>query len=552
MLIDSMHNHSTCGLSFADESIRHYIEHEGCLASIFRRGVFASQVAISLVALPIIILAGLIEIVFRTFICDAIEAFAEMYECFKNHLIVWIPIAILGIFCSAKKLSDLLLSNYGQLYRYDTSLNFYNREFSSDLNLKQMGNLTSFKARECRFIRTPDVSHNSELSNLSLEQSQLIQAPDVSHNLKLTTLILRQNRLTQSPDVSHNPILTTLDLRDNSLEILHDSILSLPYYSTVQAERNRFSAEFVHQFTARLQAQRMADPTRGPTVHMTILDGAAAIRPRQEPDSLASELNSWAQNFQNPIDFSPLLALNPENKQLLLRYLLQLKETADYLAHGASRQNIIHRTENMLRLACQNSEFKNQMLAIILEGSTACGDKVIIYFNDIEIQWQLYHKNHTDQELALLAIRIQRYELLKAHALNEAKKRRLGDEVAIVLYYQLRLNDILDLPISTQHMLYPRLSGVTREMLYTAMAEIGNISDLDLLSMSEIWRKYLKKTHAADFDKIDEEFTKQTTDQEGLTSQEYKLLWDRIQNDRETALRELTKKLMPFKKPWWL
>ena len=159
----------------------------------------------------------------------------------------------------------------------------------------------------------------------------------------------------------------------------------------------------------------------------------------------------------------------------------------------------------MLRLACQNEEFRTAMLNIMREGSTSCGDRTILFFNDIEVQWHLHHKELSEPDLAKLAIRIQRYELLKAHAKLTAGRIGNGDEeIETILYHCNELKNDLDLPISTEHMLNPNCADMTPALLDQAKVEIGAISDLDLLSQSETWRAHLKKDPevAAQFQQI--------------------------------------------------
>ena len=205
--------------------------------------------------------------------------------------------------------------------------------------------------------------------------------------------------------------------------------------------------------------------------------------------------------------FEPLLSLSDDDKDNLSRYLRRLRETKDYRnGTPASKKNVVLRVEKMLRLACKNGEFKGKMLALINQGLTSCGDRVLIIFNDIEIQWRI-HQPRSESELLDLLVRVERYEQLHKHAKKIAEERGLGDEIETILHYQIALTKQLDLPISTEGMLYQAMSGVTQTMLRDARTKIASLTNEDLLSQSEHWRVYLEKKHAGAISKINEKFS---------------------------------------------
>jgi Leucine-rich repeat (LRR) protein len=378
----------------------------------------------------------------------------------------------------------------------------------------------------------PDLSHTPLLTSLDLTNNELTTPPDLSHTPLFTWLNLRGNRLTISPDVSHTPLLAELHLENNRLTTLHDSILHLPRGSigdpifglprgcVVYAEGNRFSAAYVAAFQQRLQEHRLQYPDQGPIVYMSIADDNLPIHVQ----TLEQRLRGWSDEYEKihpPIFgdsrpritdtnaktyFEPLLSLNEDDKNNLGNYLRRLRETKDY-RNGTvnSKKNVILRVERMLSLACKNAEFKGQMLALINEGLTSCGDRVLITFNDIEIQWHI-HQAQSEPELRNLLVRVERYEQLRKHAIQIAEERQLGDQVETILHYQIALTEQLDLPISTQGMLYQAISGVNQTMLNDARTKIASLSDNDLLSQSEHWRVYLAKKHADAISKINEKF----------------------------------------------
>jgi Leucine-rich repeat (LRR) protein len=368
---------------------------------------------------------------------------------------------------------------------------------------------------------SPDLTHTPRLRSLYLGHNRLTISPDLTRTPLLTLFHIENNQLTASPDVSHTPALVSLHLGGNQLTALHDSILHLPRGSTVYAEENRFSAEYVAAFQQRLEEHREQYPDQGPTVHMSIADDNLPTGTQ----TLEQRLREWSDEYEKiepptfgdsrpritdtnaQTYFEPLLSLGEEDKNNLNNYLRRLREVKDY-RNGTpdSKKNVVLRIERMIRLACENAEFKGRMLALINEGLTSCGDRVLIIFNDIEIQWHI-HQAQSESELRNLLVRVERYEQLRKHAIKIAEERGLGDQVETILHYQIALTEQLDLPISTKGMLYQMISGVNQTMLDDARTKIASLSNEDLLSQSEHWRVYLAKKHADAISKINEKFS---------------------------------------------
>ena len=148
------------------------------------------------------------------------------------------------------------------------------------------------------------------------------------------------------------------------------------------------------------------------------------------------------------------------------------------------------------------------MVAAIAEGLESCGDRVLIMFNDLEILWQSYQENMTEERVRALAIGQGRYELIKKYAQESVRKRRLGDEIETILFLHLALRERLNLPISTQGMLYPACSGVDEEMLGSITALVESFSDDTLLANSSIWQKWQQEHQQSEVDRITDHYRK--------------------------------------------
>ena len=204
--------------------------------------------------------------------------------------------------------------------------------------------------------------------------------------------------------------------------------------------------------------------------------------------------------------FAQLLALEPDAKGMLSNYLQKLRTTKDYTDGGLAKNNVILRVERMLQLANSHSVFKDDLLSLLSSALETCGDRVLIFFNDIEILWQFQHRKLKLEEFRSLAIRAERYEQLKAYAQNIYLKDNLSDEIEVILFYHLKLKDDLTLPITTENMLFPRQAGVTVKMLEDARERILSISDEQLLATSNHWLAFMERSYPEQVDPVKEKY----------------------------------------------
>ena len=94
---------------------------------------------------------------------------------------------------------------------------------------------------------------------------------------------------------------------------------------------------------------------------------------------------------------------------------------------------------------------------------------------------------------------------MNEEAKKVAKELGLGDEVEIILYYQLSLKKALQLPISGEGMLYPGMAeAITDKMLLDGREAIKRHAPLDLLARCDTWREFLKKVNPKSFEEVDD------------------------------------------------
>jgi ankyrin repeat protein len=249
-------------------------------------------------------------------------------------------------------------------------------------------------------------------------------------------------------------------------------------------------------------------------------------------------------------------SLNDDEKLLLLNYLrndpntpyaTSLRSTAEFQADGQSQTSLVLRVIRMIFLASEEKSFRGSMLACIDNGRAACGDRIILTFNDIEVEWNLCCcRKLGEQEFAEMAVRAQRYELVKQKSKELAQQvRNEHEEVETILYLTIYLRDCLNLPISTKYMNHSVCAHMNDALVDRVKTELGAIQKIDLLAQSEPWRQYLKTQYPSAEEAF--EWVETTyADQEDLLDSrmkdsKYKAALKSIIADRERDLFMLTK-----------
>ena len=152
-------------------------------------------------------------------------------------------------------------------------------------------------------------------------------------------------------------------------------------------------------------------------------------------------------------------------------YLSNLTATADF-ENPSTRRILARRVAELLRAIDENIDLRERLVAQMVVAMTSCGDRVILSLNDMEIEQRTAAlagkgpNEHKKLARSLMALR-------EVRRLANEKVGRLPsvDEIEIHLAYEIRVgaalananatnstdasSDRVELPVSTQSMLYP-------------------------------------------------------------------------------------------------
>ena len=176
---------------------------------------------------------------------------------------------------------------------------------------------------------------------------------------------------------------------------------------------------------------------------------------------------------------TPTLNLSPHQSRELVIFLEKLTTTADY-KDLASRPILAQRIIHTLLSVLGNEQIQDEALDLIHDAISTCGDRVILALDDLEtLELQESAKNlavkHDDPwKLLALGQKMMQMEKLKLIALKHAAKLPLVDEVEVVLAFQIEIRKHLELPGTTEHMLYRPCAEVSQQDIDEALVQLNS------------------------------------------------------------------------------
>jgi Leucine-rich repeat (LRR) protein len=419
----------------------------------------------------------------------------------------------------------------------------------------------------------PEISRLTQLTKLDVSSNQL-QAlpPGIGELAHLTELVVRANQIQTLPhEIGELAQLTRLLVSRNQLQSLPSELARLPRGCIFNAENNRLTLAVVQTFQAQIAQQFAQNPDLGPAFQFSIfnanpvlnqnspLENVISFWLNRADESIWKEIPKEMLSNESPIQlkrnalYQPLFTkLTSHDQENLRKFLIRLQNTSDF-KDPKTRQNIILRAIQMLHGACTHEEFQQKLMAIIDVALSDCNDRVAYYFNQVELQWQLYCSSGAADpaKLARLLIGARRLDILHKIAEEKIKAKGLRDGIEVHLYFQVRLNDELKLPVSTQGMLYAGMSRISDGELVEAknyvLAQTSSSEQfVEILTSSEHWEQRMQKEHPDQFDAINEQISDKITEvseNHSLSQQEAKNLIDKLQEEQKTQTRDLVFKL---------
>jgi hypothetical protein len=192
--------------------------------------------------------------------------------------------------------------------------------------------------------------------------------------------------------------------------------------------------------------------------------------------------------------------LGDDERQLLRKFLGRLRGTADY-TNASVRPHLVARVCELLTALDSDAALRAQVLDCISQGLSSCDDRVILIMNQVELAVRIHEAERgglDDRALKTLVLGLMQLDIVHTHARAKVRSQHFADEVEVFLAYEIGLRDTLQLPVSTQTMLFARCSMVSPEDLQAAqIAAQEAVADMERVAAyfasSAPWKQHLRR-----------------------------------------------------------
>ena len=232
--------------------------------------------------------------------------------------------------------------------------------------------------------------------------------------------------------------------------------------------------------------------------------------PEQQFLNMEQALAFW-RNLAPSSTETPALSLRSDQAADLIRFLGRLTGTADY-QNQASRSVLAQRVIDVMALLAGDVRVRNDALVRIHHAISTCDDRVILALDDLETLQLLISaetmavSNSDPSELRALGLKMMRLDEVKRIARDHMKTLNWVDDIEVELAFQMGVRKHLDLPGSTQNMIFRHCAQVSEQDIAKAVEQVKkNCSEAHLnvyLDRWAPWQKYQRHQAIPTFDQL--------------------------------------------------
>ncbi|MFT5318406.1 MAG: hypothetical protein ACI8RA_001670 [Chlamydiales bacterium] len=232
------------------------------------------------------------------------------------------------------------------------------------------------------------------------------------------------------------------------------------------------------------------------------------------PDELSFNNLSEAINFWkeiSPREAIPNLNLEGVALTNMLTFLDRLANTAEY-RNIRTQQALATRVLDMISFISQDEEIQEKALDLIGEGLISCDDRIIATLDDIELLGKIQEAERespaleSEAKLRSLGEALYKLEEVRKYARRHMANLNWVDEVEVQLAFQIGLTDRLQLPLSTQNMIFRACANVSDQQITDAGEAIlrscteRNINQF--LQSWDPWKRYIRRKIIPDYESL--------------------------------------------------
>ena len=226
-------------------------------------------------------------------------------------------------------------------------------------------------------------------------------------------------------------------------------------------------------------------------------------------NNLPEALNFW--KAISPREAIPNLILEGEALTNMLTFLDRLANTAEY-RNIRTQQPLATRVLDMVSCISQDEEMQEKALDLIAEGLISCDDRIIATLDDIELLEKIQEAERespspgSEEKLRSLGEALYKLEEVRKYARRHMANLNWVDEVEVQLGFQIGLTERLQLPLSTQNMIFRRCADVSDQQITDVGEEIlrncteRNINEF--LQSWDPWKRHIRRKIIPDYEHL--------------------------------------------------
>ena len=246
------------------------------------------------------------------------------------------------------------------------------------------------------------------------------------------------------------------------------------------------------------------------TPNMQFHFSRSAGQPEQQFSNLEQGFAFWRRLASSNSEM-PELDLRHDQADDLVCYLGRLTGTADY-QNQTSRPALAQRVMAVMSLLAGNDRVRETALRHIHDALSTCDDRIILALDDLETLQlltsaeTLAFENRDPSELKALGLQMMRLDAVKRFARDHMKTLSWVDAIEVELAFQIGVRQQLDLPGSTQNMIFRGCAHVSDQDIANAVQHVNTFcSETQLevyLAQWAPWQKFQHLLAAPSFDQL--------------------------------------------------
>ena len=246
------------------------------------------------------------------------------------------------------------------------------------------------------------------------------------------------------------------------------------------------------------------------TPNMQFHFSRSAGQPEQQFSDLEQGFAFWRRLASSNSEI-PELDLRHDQADDLVCYLGRLTGTADY-QNQTSRPVLAQRVMAVMSLLAGNDRVRETALRHIHDALSSCDDRIILALDDLETLQlltsaeTLAFENRDPRQLKALGLQMMRLDAVKRFARDHMKTLSWVDAIEVELAFQIGVRQQLDLPGSTQNMIFRGCANVSDQDIANAVQHVNtHCSETQLevyLAQWAPWQKFQRLLAAPSFDQL--------------------------------------------------